>query len=163
MVNITISTFRNYSFYNCPGTENNGIHHGGSALIVDKATPHNLIALRTNLQAIAVRVTVFKTITVCSVYLPPSQKWDIRDMEDLYRQLPTPALLLGDLNAHSQTCGCRDTNARGRCIEDFMLKQNVCVLNTGNPTYFHPGTGSLTGSRPRPSNMRTDGPPDTPR
>ena len=46
--------FRNYSFYNCPGTENNGIHHGGSALIVDKATPHNLIALRTNLQAIAV-------------------------------------------------------------------------------------------------------------
>jgi len=78
--------FRNYSSYNCPGTENNGIHHGGSALIVDKTTPHNLIALRTNLQAIAVRVTAFKTITVCSVYLSPSQKWDIRDMEDLYRQ-----------------------------------------------------------------------------
>ena len=30
------------------------------------------------------------------------------------------------------------------CIEDFMLKQNVCILNTGNPTYFHPGTGSLS-------------------
>jgi len=24
-----------------------------------------------------------------------------------------------------------------------MLKQNVCILNTGNP-YFHPGTGSLS-------------------
>jgi len=34
--------FRNYSFYNCPGTENNGIYHGGSALVVDKATySHN--------------------------------------------------------------------------------------------------------------------------
>jgi len=84
------------------------------------------------------------SITVCSVYLPPSQKWDIKDLEDLYRQLPTPALVLGDFNAHSQTWGCRDTNARGRCIEDFMLKQNVCILNTGNSTYFHLGTGSLS-------------------
>ena len=25
-----------------------------------------------------------------------------------------------------------------------MLKHNVCILNTGNPTYFHPGTGSLS-------------------
>jgi len=25
-----------------------------------------------------------------------------------------------------------------------MLKQYVCILNTGNPTYFHPGTGSLS-------------------
>ena len=84
--------FRNYSFYNTPGTENNGIYHGGSALIVSKATPHSLISLRTTLQATAVRLTVFKTITVCSVYLPPSQKWDIKDLEDLYRQLPSPTL-----------------------------------------------------------------------
>ena len=27
---------------------------------------------------------------------------------------------------------------------EFLLKQNVCILNTGNPTYFHPGTGSLS-------------------
>ena len=85
-----------------------------------------------------------KTVTVCSVYLPPSQNWDIKDLEDLYRQLPTPALLLGDLNAHSQTWGCRDTNAQGRCIEDFMLKQNLCILNTGNTSYLHPGTDSLS-------------------
>jgi len=78
------------------------------------------------------------------LYLPPSQKWDIKDLEDLYRQLPTPALVLGDFNAHSQTWGCRDTNAQGRSIEDLMLKQMICILNTGNPTYFHPGTGSLS-------------------
>ena len=136
--------FQSYSLYNCSGTENNGIYHGGSALIVDKTTPHSLIALRTNLQATAVRVTVFRTITVCSVYLPPSQKLDIKDLEDLYRQFPTPALLLGDFNAHSQTWGFRNTNSQGRCIEDFMPKQNVYILNTGNHTYFHPGTGSLS-------------------
>jgi len=119
--------FRNYSLYNCPGTENNGIYHGGSALIVDKATPHTLITLSTNLQATAVRVSVFKTITVCSVYLPPSQKWDTKDLEDLYRQLPTPALVLGDFNAQSQTWGCRDTNAQGRCIEDLCLNR-MCAF-----------------------------------
>ena len=78
---------RNYSFYNSHGTENNGIYHGGSAIIINKATPRSLISLRTTLQATAIRVTVFKTITVCSVYLPPSQKWDIKDLENLYRQL----------------------------------------------------------------------------
>ena len=83
--------FRNYSFYNCPGTENNGIYHGGSALVVDKATPHTLITLRTNLQATAVRATVFKTITVCSVYLPPSQKWDIKDLGGLVSTTPLPS------------------------------------------------------------------------
>ena len=69
--------FQNYIFYNTPGIETNGIYHGGSALLVNKTTPHSLVSLRTNLQATAVRITVFKTITVCSVYLPPSQKWDI--------------------------------------------------------------------------------------
>ena len=54
--------FRNYHFYNTPGTEFNGIYRGGSALIVDKVTPHNLIALRTNLQANAVRVTVYTRV-----------------------------------------------------------------------------------------------------
>ena len=89
--------FRNYHFYNTPGTENNGIFRGGSALIVDKATPHNLIALRTNLQATAVRVTVLKTITVCSVYLPPSQKWDIKDLEDFIDNCPPQHLCSGIL------------------------------------------------------------------
>jgi len=50
--------FRNYHFYNTPGAEIKGVYRRGSALIVDKATPRNLIALRTNLQATAVRVTV---------------------------------------------------------------------------------------------------------
>jgi len=87
--------FRNYHFYNTPGTENNGIYPGGSALIVDKATPHNLIALRTNLQATAVRVTVFKTITVCSVYLPPSQKCDIKALRTCIDNSPPQHLCSG--------------------------------------------------------------------
>jgi len=109
------------------------------AVMVNKAVPHKLISSQTNLQAVAVRTTLFKIITVCSVYLPPSQKWDIKDLEDLYVQLPSPVLLLGDFNAHSQTWGCRDTNRPGKCIEDFILKQNVCkywIFNILSPRYW---------------------------
>ena len=55
-----------------------------------------------------------------------------------------PAILMGDFNAHSRTWGCRDTNRQGKLIEDFILKQNLSILNTGTPTYFRPGTGSLS-------------------
>ena len=93
-------SFQNYSLYNCPGAETNGIYHGGSALIINKTIPHKFLNIQTNLQATAVRVTLFKVITVCSVYLPPSQRWDIKDLEELYSQLPPPAILMGDFNAH---------------------------------------------------------------
>jgi len=96
-------SFQNYSLYNCPGAETNGVYHGGSALIINKTIPHKLLNIQTNLQATAVRVTFFKVITVCSVYLPPFQRWDIKDLEELYSQLPPPAILMGDFNAHSQT------------------------------------------------------------
>jgi len=136
--------YQNYSFYNCPGSETHGICHGGSALIVKNSVPHKSLTIQTNLQATAVRMTTFKTVTICSVYLPPSQRWDIKDLEELYVQLPPPVILMGDFNAHSHTWGCRDTNRQDRHIEDFILQQNLCILNTGMPTYFHPSTGSLS-------------------
>jgi len=145
LVSTTILTInQNYSFYNCPGSETNGVYHGGSALIVKISIPHKLLSIQTNLQATAARITTVKTITVCSVYLPPFQRWDIKDLEELYLQLPPPAILMGDFNAHSRIWGCRDTNRQGKLIEDFILKQNLSILNTGTPTYFRPGTGSLS-------------------
>jgi len=131
--------FHNYNYYSCYCHETNGTYHGGSALIINKSVPHKPIALSTNLQATAVRATLFKTITVCSAYLPPSQRFEAKDLEELYSQLPPPALLLGDFNAHSQTWDCQNLDRQGKLIEDFCLKQNVCILNTGSFIYFHPG------------------------
>ena len=48
--------------------------------------------------------------------------------------------------SHRWGWGSRDTNSQGRCTEDFIPKQNVCLLNTENPTYFHEGTGSLSAT-----------------
>ena len=110
----------------------------------DYFIPHQEITLRTSLQAVAVRATCFKTVTVCSIYLPPSLKWRKADIEDLFTQLPPPVLLLGDFNAHNTSWGCNNTDSKGKVIEDFLLQSNLSILNNGSSTYLHPGTGSTS-------------------
>ena len=45
-----------------------------------------------------IRATLGKTITVCSIYLPPTMVFNFNstDLENLTAQLPPPILLLGD-------------------------------------------------------------------
>ena len=60
-------TIRGYTLYN-------HIHEagdrasGGSSIIINKSVPQSQIPLNTDLQAIAVKVTLHKTIHVCSLY-----------------------------------------------------------------------------------------------
>ena len=51
---------------------------GGVAVIVNNCVPHHSINLDTTLQAVAVTISLNKTITLCSVYLPPSSPIDIK-------------------------------------------------------------------------------------
>jgi len=129
-----IATFKNYSVYNLSSEESNGIIHGGIAILVNNAVPHSQIQLNTSLQAIAVRATCHKTISVCSFYLSPSSKFNINDFDYLITQLPPPILLLGDLNAHSSLWGCCKTDVRGKLVEDILLKHNLSLLNDGSYT-----------------------------
>ena len=86
--------------------------------------------------------TCHKTITVCSIYLTPSSKLNVTDIDNLLSQLPPPILLLGDFNAYSSLWGCSKTNVRGKLVEDLLLKHNLSLLNDGSYTYLHPATGS---------------------
>ena len=96
------------------------------------------LQLNTSLQAIAVRTTLHKTVTVCSLYLPPTSKYSSSDFVDFITQLPPPVLILGDFNAYSSLWGCTKTGIRGKLIEDLLLKQNLSLLNDGSHTYLHP-------------------------
>ena len=76
--------FKHYSVYHRPGDDSGGTVHGGAAILVKSSISHQEITLCTSLQAVAVRATCFKTVTVCSIYLPPSLKWRKADIEDLF-------------------------------------------------------------------------------
>ena len=52
---------------------------GGSSIEVNNSVPQSLISIYTNLQAVA--VTLHKTIHVCSIYLPPGDRFKIADIE----------------------------------------------------------------------------------
>ena len=125
-------------------TDNNGRPHGGVALLVHSRYPQQEIDLNTTLQAVAVRVTLHKTITICSLYIRPRSSINQRELDDLVRQLPGPFVLLGDFNAHNVLWGGDSTDSRGDMIENFISSNQLCLWNDKRPTYLHPATGSLT-------------------
>ena len=119
---------------------------GGVSILVNENIPQSVVALNTNLQAVAVRVTGHKAITICSIYLPPRNNFNFnpRYLQDLFDQLSTPFVVMGDFNGHHTMWGCEDVNTRGKQLEDLILKNDVILLNDKTSTYFHPATGSLT-------------------
>ena len=84
------------------------------------------------------------TITLCSVYIPPSYALDNRELDNLLEQLPSPFILLGDMNARNMDWGNPDTNSKGHKIEKLIKDHELCLWNDGNPTFIHPATGSFS-------------------
>ena len=106
----------------CQETENRP--SGGVSILVNENVPQSIVTLNTNLQAVAIKVTAHKTITLCSVYLPPRNNFNFnpKDLQDVIDQLPSPFILMGDFNGHHTLWGCEDVNNRGQQLEDLILK-----------------------------------------
>ena len=90
---------------------------GGVTLYINKSVLFSEIELNTDLQAVAVRVSAKKTLTV---YLPPSLDINFSDLEHLIQQLPAPFVLVGDLNAHSPLWGDVRRDSRGQIVEKII-------------------------------------------
>ena len=88
--------------------------HGGVAVLVRNDVPSARIDLRTNLQAVAVKIKLHKSITICSLYLPPKEQIDRLELDNLFQQLPGNVLVLGDYNAHNTLWHSSHTCTRGR-------------------------------------------------
>ena len=106
--------------------------------------PSSEYTLNTSLQAKAVTISTSKTITICSLYLPPSENINSVLLTRLIAQLPTQFVICGDFNGHSVTWGCDKNNSRVDRIDDFITDNNVCLLYDGSYRYLHPATGTFT-------------------
>ena len=138
-------TVRGFNFYHkCQETENRA--SGGVSILVNENVPQSIVTLNTNLQAVAVKVTAHKTITLCSVYLPPRNHFNFnpKDLQSVIDQLPSPFILMGDFNGHHTLWGCGDVNNRGQQLEDLILKNDLILLNDKSHTYFHSANGTFT-------------------
>ncbi len=145
-------TIKNYDAYNkTSNSPTDGRAIGGSSIFVKKGMPHEHLQLNSNLQAVAVKVTLHRNITVCSVYVPPSHRLAQDEIDNLVGQLPSPFLLLGDFNGHSDLWTNSDlcdgivmNDQKGKAMESVLENFDLCLLNDGSPTYLHHATGSLT-------------------
>ena len=133
-------TFKDYSSYNHIHSQCDRAS-GGSTILVNSKLPHSVINLNTDIQAVAIRVTVHKVITVCSVYIPPNSDINKSKLDDLVNQLPTPYIIVGDFNGHNPLWGCSDYNNMGKTLEDFIAHNDICLMNNKKATYLHPATG----------------------
>ncbi|KAG1687441.1 RNA-directed DNA polymerase from mobile element jockey [Nymphon striatum] len=136
------TTIRRYSIYRRDLPSEHPA--GGVCIIVNNQIPHSSVQLNSSLQAIAVRVSMHKVLTICSIYIPPSSPIIAANVEDLLRQLPAPALICGDFNGHNLLWGSRVTNPRGRTIENIILHNNLCLYNDTSMTYLDLSAGTYS-------------------
>ena len=85
----------------------------GVAIYVKNTIPQSQVTILTNLQALAVRITMNgKTYIITSIYIPPSTVPTINDFDSFISQLKSNSYLLnGDFNAHSIFWGSSRTCA----------------------------------------------------
>ena len=133
--NVNIRQFDHY-FKTCM-LEVDGRATGGCSIFIKKGIPHEVLQLDTELQAVAVKVSLHKTITVCNVYIPTHFNVVQSDLENLVNQLPAPFLFIGDFNAHTGPWGCSSSNSLGNKVEHLLESSNICLLNDKLPTYLN--------------------------
>ena len=118
--------------------------HGGAAILIRKSLQHSPVQLNTRLQAVAVKAYTGKAVTICSLYLPPSENFSENDILNLLNQLPQPYLVLGDFNAHNPLWGGNTLDAKGKIIDDIVTANAISLLNDGSMTYHNISTGTFS-------------------
>ena len=65
-------------------------------------------------------------------------------LDTLLKQLPSLYILVGDFNGHNIRWGCEDNNPKSNIIEEFITKNDLCLMNDKFHTYLHPATGKFS-------------------
>ena len=129
----TFSTFTNKVYTSCQSSSDN---QRGNMILVRKDIPFTVYSISTELNAIAVQVKLDELITVCSLYLNPNDAIDIEKLNDLTKELPQPFFLVGDFNARHTQWHDVKTNSRGNIILNFIIDNQLHILDGDKPTHF---------------------------
>ena len=113
---------------------------GGSSILVHSSCPQREIKRVTNLQAVAVSVTLDKDIIIYSVYVPPNFHLVAEHLDTLLKQLPSPYILVGDFNGHNILW----ITTLKVILLKTITKNDLCLMNDKSHTYLHPATGNFS-------------------
>ncbi|XP_058837566.1 uncharacterized protein LOC131693622 [Topomyia yanbarensis] len=106
------------------------------ALGIRADIPSETIQLNTELIAVAHRILFPAKCTIVSIYIPQEVNDVGNKLRNLVRQLPTPFLIMGDLNAHHTMWGSSKCCHRGNAIAKVVEETNAITLNDGSITFL---------------------------
>ena len=133
---LTLESFSltNYNSIHSPVSKT--VPSRGVSLFIRKDILFQTIPVNSPLEVVAARIAFNKSITVASIYLSPSVNINKNSLLEVIDQLPRPFLILGDFNAKSPLWGSDILDSRGKMIEDVLSDMDLCILNSGSPTYI---------------------------
>ena len=134
--NISLKGFNVYNYVHTDCLRSSG----SASIFVKSSFPQRKIGLQTELQATDVSVTLDREITICSVYIPPSFSLNYGHFDNLLQQLPSLYILIGDFNGHNILWGGQNNDSGGLLIENFITKNEICIMNDKSYTYHSPST-----------------------
>ena len=79
----------------------NPVPGDGLAFLIRSDIPFTPHQLDTTLQAMAFTIQTNLRLTICNLYISPSEPLNTRNIRQLIRQLRTPCIIVGDFNCKS--------------------------------------------------------------
>ena len=95
-----------------------------------------VMLISTQICRLLLYASLDKTITLCSVYIPPNSSLSLTQLKHLADQLPTPFIIMGDFNGHNPLWGSKTTTDKGKKLEDFISQEGLGIFNDGTDTYL---------------------------
>ena len=85
------------------------------------------------------------TITIVNYYNPCKQISDV-EIDSLINKVndKTKTIIVGDFNSHNTIWGSDKTNTNGRLVENFVLQNDLVILNDGSGTRLDPHSGKTS-------------------
>lgn len=107
---------------------------GGVALLIKQSFHPIIHPITSHNNNYSIIAAIANNICYVSVYIPYPSSAIFNELEQLFSSLPQPFIFLGDFNAHHCSWGSPTTDSYGEQILDILERQNLCLLNTGQPT-----------------------------
>ena len=138
--NVNVKGYENY--YSHKATSTRG--HGGTGILVNPKLPQGKIDIQSRLQATAVRVTLDKPISICSIYIS-EEDWRVispDEIKKLIEDIPHPKIVTGDWNARSLLWHSDISCTKGKYLEEIFDKLNMVVIDEDMQTHISTANNS---------------------
>ena len=115
-----------------------GNRGGGVCIAVHSSIPAVQLNIDSELEVVACKV-FFKdfNFNICNVYFNQDANINSVTLTNLINSIPSPKLILGDINGKHYSWGSPICDRRGNIIHEVFADNNMMILNNGLPTYYN--------------------------